>query len=115
MNKTKRKLKSRQFFKRAAIVGSTLAFAGGLVFGPMGCTYAPEATQTETQPEEVKLSSNESVDALAKMYGVSDYLCRSEADNSYVRFEPLPDTTIKVIVDEDSVWCMTDENKQRIF
>jgi len=106
-------LKNGKFLKRAGIIGSAILVSGGLIFSPiinLGANTPTEDAATKT----ISLSSNESVSALANMYGVTDYLCRSEEDNSFVRFEPQPNTPINVIVDEDSVWCMTEENIQAI-
>lgn len=107
MNKNESKLKQtgKKIFVKASVGVLALLIAGGAM-------YSAHAKNVETERQTVRLSSQESVDALARKYGVEDMLAHDE--DGYIRFEIAPNTPINVIVDQGAGTLTSTTNEEAI-
>lgn len=113
-----KKLKTNKIVKIALLSSlSALIVSSGLFYGTiftrhLNNHYDNANNLSQSTIEGVSLSSNELATSIAEIKGVDKDLAKAE--NSFIRFEALKDVPIDVVVDENSVWCMTDNVKQAI-
>lgn len=113
MNKNKKPiLKSKKVISLISGALAVLCLSSGLIINNE-IKNTPEIETIDLAPCGVELTSNSEANSLAQKLGVFDLMSKNDTED-IVRFEALQGKPIDIIVDENSMWSMTDNVKSAI-